>query len=102
MIDIIFAVLYGPHFICVQYLPHAAELVSLCRRSKLTPSLQAGLIASLQLARCSLPYLSDRTVMDLLQVFETTCLLTSQNRNLFLPENFCYFFVFQTFQVILN
>lgn len=64
------AMLYGESFITLQYLPHIADLLRLCKKH-LTDTLEAGLIGAVTLAKHVLPFLSDTTLMSQLQV----CLL---------------------------
>lgn len=62
-----FLALYGEQLIVLQYLPHMGELIAHCRR-KLTPNLEAGLVGCLALMRHIIPYMTDNTLMDQLQV----------------------------------
>ncbi|CAN7995423.1 unnamed protein product [Ixodes hexagonus] len=60
------AMLYGESFIILQYLPHVADLLRLCKRH-LTETLEAGLIGAVTLVKHVLPLLSDTTLMSHLQ-----------------------------------
>lgn len=67
IIMITFTALYGEQLIVLQYLPHMGELIAHCRR-KLTQNLEAGLVGCLALLRHIIPYMTDNTLMDQLQV----------------------------------
>uniref|UniRef100_A0A1S4KJ09 Neutral sphingomyelinase (N-smase) activation associated factor FAN, putative n=1 Tax=Ixodes scapularis TaxID=6945 RepID=A0A1S4KJ09_IXOSC len=60
------AMLYGESFITLQYLPHVADLLRLCKKH-LTDTLEAGLIGAVTLVKHVLPFLSDTTLMSHLQ-----------------------------------
>lgn len=60
------ATLYGENFIMLQYLPHVADLLRLCKKH-MTETLEAGLIGSVALLKHIIPYLSDATLMSHLQ-----------------------------------
>ncbi|XP_075727888.1 WD repeat domain 81 isoform X3 [Rhipicephalus microplus] len=60
------AMLYGESFITRQYLPHAVELLCMCKRH-LTDNLEAGLIGAVTMVKHVLPFLSDTTLMSQLQ-----------------------------------
>lgn len=63
----LFSALYGEQLIVLQYLPHMSELIAHCRR-KITPNLEAGLVGCLALLRHIIPFMTDNTLMDQLQV----------------------------------
>lgn len=60
------AMLYGESFITRQYLPHAVELLCMCKKH-LTDNLEAGLIGAVTMVKHVLPFLSDTTLMSQLQ-----------------------------------
>ncbi|XP_077493894.1 WD repeat domain 81 isoform X2 [Amblyomma americanum] len=60
------AMLYGESFITRQYLPHAVELLCMCKKH-LTETLEAGLIGAITMVKHVLPFLSDTTLMSQLQ-----------------------------------
>lgn len=59
--------LYGEQVILLQYLCHICELVASCRR-KLSTTMEGGLLGAMALLQHLLPYLSDHTFMEYLQV----------------------------------
>lgn len=59
--------LYGEQVILLQYLCHICELVASCRR-KLSTTMEGGLLGAMALLQHLLPYLSDHTFMECLQV----------------------------------
>ncbi|KAI0233832.1 WD repeat-containing protein 81 [Lamellibrachia satsuma] len=60
------AILYGEHIILLQYFQHIREQICVAVK-KLTSKAEAGLVGCLQLLTHILPYLSDSTLMDILQ-----------------------------------
>lgn len=84
------------------------ELITLCKR-KLTLNLEGGLISCLALLKHIIPYLSDATLMDQLQVkyfffFLTVLLLILARRMSIIFSNFFEYFLFNIFYqyVLLN
>lgn len=59
--------LYGEQVILLQYLCHICELVASCRR-KLSTTMEGGLLGAMALLQHLLPYLTDSTFMEHLQV----------------------------------
>jgi hypothetical protein len=57
-----------------------SELIALCKR-RLTPNLEGGLISCLALLQHVIPYLSDSTLMDQLQVGTLRNLFTSKRQS---------------------
>lgn len=58
---------FGDQVIVCQYLPHITDLVALCKR-KLSPSLEGALIGSLSLLSYIIPFFTESTFNDILQV----------------------------------
>lgn len=54
--------IYGEQVILVQYLPHISDVVSLCKRSKMTSSLESGLIGCVTLLKYLMSYLTKSTL----------------------------------------
>uniref|UniRef100_A0A8D9AX21 WD repeat-containing protein 81 n=1 Tax=Cacopsylla melanoneura TaxID=428564 RepID=A0A8D9AX21_9HEMI len=59
--------LYGEQFIVLQYIPHVAELIALCKRTRVTPTLEGGLVASMALLKHTIPYLTVNTLTEIMQ-----------------------------------
>lgn len=60
--------LYGEQFIVLQYIPHVAELIALCKRTRVTANLEGGLVASMALLKHTIPYLTVNTLTEIMQV----------------------------------
>lgn len=52
----------------MQYLPHMADLMIACKRSKITQALEGGLIGYITLFKYLITFLSTNTLKDLIQV----------------------------------
>jgi hypothetical protein len=61
------AVIYGPAFITMQYIPYCADLVDQAIR-RLTSPLESAIISAMMLLKVSCDCLSDKQIMDHLQV----------------------------------
>lgn len=60
--------IYGEQVILVQYLPHISDVVSLCKRSKMTISLESGLIGCVTLLKYLMSYFTKSTLNEIGQV----------------------------------
>jgi hypothetical protein len=63
--------LYGEQFIVLQYIPHVAELIALCKRTRVSANLEGGLVASMALLKHTIPYLAVTTLTEIMQVSNT-------------------------------
>uniref|UniRef100_A0A2H8TDC8 WD repeat-containing protein 81 n=1 Tax=Melanaphis sacchari TaxID=742174 RepID=A0A2H8TDC8_9HEMI len=63
--------IYGEQVILVQYLPHISDVVSLCKRSKMTMSLESGLIGCVTLLKYLMSYFTKSTLNEIYQ--DTLC-----------------------------
>ncbi|KAI5730047.1 hypothetical protein M8J76_009407 [Diaphorina citri] len=59
--------LYGEQFIVLQYIPHVAELIALCKRTRVSANLEGGLVASMALLKHTIPYLAVTTLTEIMQ-----------------------------------
>lgn len=61
------AAIYGPAFITMQYIPYCADLIDQAIR-RLNPSLESAIISAMLLLKVTCDCLSDKQLMDHLQV----------------------------------
>lgn len=67
--------IYGEHFVVLQYLPQISELITVCKRSKMTQALEAGLIGYISFFKYVISFLSVDTLKNLMQVCAEPCYL---------------------------
>lgn len=60
--------IYGEQFVVLQYLPQIAELITVCKRSKMTQALEAGLIGYISFFKYVISFLTVDTLKNLMQV----------------------------------
>ncbi|XP_050432817.1 WD repeat-containing protein 81 [Adelges cooleyi] len=58
---------YGEQVVLVQYLPHITDVVGICKRSKMTTSLESGLIGCVTLLKYLMTYFTKSTLNEISQ-----------------------------------